>query len=548
MLEYLKFSIGGYCFLYRKVNIEVKDGKVIACSGTQALDEEPSITTRFTKKKSDKFLDRLDKQKINGWKAHYEPELCSIMDGTHWDLEYKVMSKRCRHISGDNAYPENWNAFIRLLDEYLPDACLIDGDQIDYFNVKFHYEGVIETPYARKISHKFEMNEELEVNSYEQTVSYMKESDADKKSKQECYFPSYDEEIFAMLNKYVEMLDAIQDIELNNDVPFICIEYKKHSSDKRTATIPYCRWTIPATWDDFLQEIKRALKNEIIPGELFNQNWYAYGKKIDEAIYLSVEFQVGARTYYYKTEDDTLKPGDMVWVPVGNDEEKKKAKIKKVEYYLRDNTPFPEDKTRAVICRATEEDIIMQDDYKTDVSDNDWINDFQIPSTEDNYSDEFYDDNDEYVELSVRKGVDLIIVKDQEENPKEYIFTIETESLEEVECNQKEFEALCDLFSISKDNYIVDLKHFFEYESVYLFINGYQIVRELEGYYYVYGYDAQQKSADALFRYKDAKFERYYPREGLWREAPEERLILKERKARYTHLKETEAMALMLLV
>ena len=53
-------------FLYRKVNIEVKDGKVIAYGGTQAWDEEPSITTRLIKKKSDEFLVRLDKLRING--------------------------------------------------------------------------------------------------------------------------------------------------------------------------------------------------------------------------------------------------------------------------------------------------------------------------------------------------------------------------------------------------------------------------------------------------------------------------------------------------
>lgn len=68
------------------------------------------------------------------------------------------------------------------------------------------------------------------------------------------------------------------------------------------------------------------------------------------------------------------------------------------------------------------------------------------------------------------------------------------------------------------------------------------------GFYYVYEYDKIEKTADALYRVKNGIFERYFPREGIWREMPEQRMILKDKKARYKQVTEEEAMGLALLV
>lgn len=371
----------------------------------------------------------------------------------------------------------------------------------------------------------------------------MKERNDGTRQYQECHYSDSMDRIFGLVDEYVDMFDAMADAERMESVPFVTIEYKKHAFPARKVEMPYCRWTVTENWNEFVNETADELKNDIIPGEIFSKDWYSFGKKEDEIIYLSVEFQIGGRTYYYKTEDDTIRPGDEVYVPVGNDGERKRVKVKKIDYYLPNNTPFPEDKTRSVICRA---DKLETEEYQTDPNDSDWLDNLSTMYAGDD--EELMDDNREVISICPRKGVNLIQVKNQSGEIVEYIFTVMTEWLEDIECDQREFDSLCSLFAVSKDDYAAGWEHFFEWESVYLFIKGYELVRESNGYYYAYGYVAEEKSADAVYRYKDCKFERYYPIEGIWREAPEERIILKERKARYTHMKEEEAMGLSIVI
>lgn len=543
MLEYLEFMIWGFGDLGVKISIHVENEKLVCNGGSPFWDHEQFETVRLSKKKSVDFFERIKELHINRWKASYSPIGYIVMDGTQWELEYKEMGKRCRHITGDNAYPDNWNAFMGLLDDILPSAGLIDENQTDSLKIDYLYEYEIDNPFEKKKKCKCSNRESFAVDALKQNVSYLKECNDGTRQYQECHYSNSADRIFGIVDEYVDMFDAMADAERMESIPLVTIEYKKHAFPSRKVVIPYCRWTVTENWNDFVNEAADELKNVITPGEIFSKDWYTFGKRENELIYLSVEFQAGGRTYYYKTEDDTIRPGDEVFVPVGNDGERKKVRVKKIEYYLPNNAPFPEDKTRAVISRADKSET---EEYQTDPNDSDWLNDLSTVSAEDD--EELIDDNREVISICQRKGVNLIQVKNQVGEIVEYIFTIMTEWLEDIDCDQREFDSLCSLFSVSKDDYIAGWEHFFEWESVYLFIKGYELVRETNGYYYAYGYVAEEKSADAVYRYKDCKFERYYPKEGIWREAPEERIILKERKARYTHLKEEEAMSLSLLV
>ena len=80
-----------------------------------------------------------------------------------------------------------------------------------------------------------------------------------------------------------------------------------------------------------------------------------------------------------------------------------------------------------------------------------------------------------------------------------------------------------------------------------MFLNAYKIVTADE-FYYAYGYNAEEKTADALYRFYDGNFERYFPLESVWRKMPEQRMILKEKNARYQRVSKTEGLSLALLV
>ena len=272
MLEYLEFGIGGFGDLGVKLSINIKNDKVICNGGSPFWDDEQFETVHLTKKQSVVFLEKLDALHINRWKASYFPIGYIVMDGTQWELEYKEQEKRCRHITGDNAYPDNWNAFIGLLDEILPSAGLIDENQIDYLKMDYSYSYEIENPIEPKKNYKYKVNETFTVNAITQDICYVRQNSHGTRQLQECHYPEFDASIFALIDDYADMFDTITDKELIEAVPSITLEYKKHGFPERKVKIPYCRWTVTDNWDDFVKDVLKELKSVIIPGD----HWRGY--------------------------------------------------------------------------------------------------------------------------------------------------------------------------------------------------------------------------------------------------------------------------------
>ncbi|MBR5468347.1 MAG: hypothetical protein IKU80_03840 [Firmicutes bacterium] len=72
-----------------------------------------------------------------------------------------------------------------------------------------------------------------------------------------------------------------------------------------------------------------------------------------EYIYCSVSFgHGGSKTYYYRTEDETLKCGDEVIVFVGNEGLKNVGRIVKIERFSAENVPYPVNKTKIILGKC----------------------------------------------------------------------------------------------------------------------------------------------------------------------------------------------------
>ncbi|MDO4630054.1 MAG: hypothetical protein Q4C70_12810 [Planctomycetia bacterium] len=85
-------------------------------------------------------------------------------------------------------------------------------------------------------------------------------------------------------------------------------------------------------------------------GNLLNPRFYDYGKcRPGEYIYCGVEFYENGHLYSYRTENITLKVGEWVEVPVGNDGTTSVAKIRKIGYYTAENAPYPVEKTKCIL-------------------------------------------------------------------------------------------------------------------------------------------------------------------------------------------------------
>ena len=160
--------------------------------------------------------------------------------------------------------------------------------------------------------------------------------------------------------------------------------------------------------------------------------------------------------------------------------------------------------------------------------------------------DEFYEcgEDGQTYNICQRKGIHLQVTKDRE-----YCFLLgDKYEGEYFAFNKEQFGWLCRLLDVDESNIETSWHDYFEYNNLTAFLNAHKFIASGDCVYYTYGYQSDMKSADALYRFKEGRFERYFPREGIWMELPEQRMILKDSKPRYEIVSKETAMSLALLV
>ena len=92
-------------------------------------------------------------------------------------------------------------------------------------------------------------------------------------------------------------------------------------------------------------------------GEILDPSVYGKVKRrTTDYIYCSVAFEEGQKSYYYLTEDDSIKIGDFVLVPAGKDNRAVVVEVVNIEYFSEDNVPLPIEKTKRIIRKCMDED------------------------------------------------------------------------------------------------------------------------------------------------------------------------------------------------
>lgn len=92
-------------------------------------------------------------------------------------------------------------------------------------------------------------------------------------------------------------------------------------------------------------------------GEILDPSVYSKVKRrTTDYIYCSVVFEEGQKSYYYLTEDDSIKIGDFVLVPAGKDNHEAVVQVVDIEYFSAEDVPLPAEKTKHIIRKCTDED------------------------------------------------------------------------------------------------------------------------------------------------------------------------------------------------
>lgn len=130
----------------------------------------------------------------------------------------------------------------------------------------------------------------------------------------------------------------------------ITVDYQNGPS--RIYTGSYDKLGLPEDFPDFAQRILGLIRFHGI-GEALAPA--VYGRRLrcqSDLIYCSVEFEDGYKTYYYISDDDSIRPGDRVRVPAGKDNHEAVVTVVKVEYFPADEAPLPPEKTKHILGKC----------------------------------------------------------------------------------------------------------------------------------------------------------------------------------------------------
>lgn len=110
-------------------------------------------------------------------------------------------------------------------------------------------------------------------------------------------------------------------------------------------------------WLSVIETI-RIFFNDFINSYAINTGIFMNAMNTGEVKYCGVEFSSGGHLYHYRTDNLDIAVGDRVIVPVGADNDERIAYIKTVEFCRWDNTPYPLEKTKAIIAKVSKNDSI----------------------------------------------------------------------------------------------------------------------------------------------------------------------------------------------
>lgn len=341
MLESLHFSYGGFDAGCTDIDITVKKGMVTA-KVASIVNPDKIAPIHLSKKASQKWLAALDELKVTRWRAYYAPVGAMVLDGIQWSLDVKYEGKRCRHIHGDNAFPNDWYYFLDLMERFYSFS---EAGQIDKaeFDIEIHHDipdGGFGFPFTQR--------DRLTVDRKKRIIEHKRE-DGNTTVTNSIVGDEADEILWRIETLMPKMNASI--IPENKSTPMLNLTVTYHTGETVKMRTSFDRLGLPYEWSEFASSVLRCFSRYGYCGLLLSESIYMSGRKDGEYIYLSVSFQnsESGKLYYYLTDDDNIAVDDQVVVPVGNEGKQRICNVEKVEYYTADEVPMPIDKVKHII-------------------------------------------------------------------------------------------------------------------------------------------------------------------------------------------------------
>ena len=348
MLEYLKFNIGSYFGGNVDVSVTIKDN-IVTANVESILHPDYPREHSLSKKESNEWLSKLDTLKIGSWHSRYENDM-EITDGEGWSIDYKQVGKRCRHISGYMAYPSCWAEFLDVMALVSPVHTLNRFDRVElyYHNIdEIDISESVNLPFKQV---KLETTDSIVIDRETQKITLYDTLGTGCKITREYYV---DDGVPQLLDECEEWFGELENVNTSSDeLPQYELKITNHRGEVVCANGGFNRRELPDCYGEFAERISEFISFYGMYGSLLNPNNYNKGRKGEEYIFCSVAFSTGGKTYYYRTEDESISIGDRVIVPVGADDSEKTVIVENIEYFTEDDLPMSLHKVKSILCKA----------------------------------------------------------------------------------------------------------------------------------------------------------------------------------------------------
>lgn len=350
MLEYLKLNIGSYFGGNVDVTVTIKDN-IVTANVESILHPDYPREHSLSKKASNEWLSKLDTLKIGSWRSRYEDDI-DITDGEGWSIDYKQVGKRCRHISGYMAYPSCWAEFLDVMALVSPVHTLNRFDRVELY-----YHNIDEIDISESVNLPFnqvklETTDSIVIDRKSQKITLYDTLGTGCKITREYYV---EDGVPELLDECEEWFGELENVNTSSDeLPQYELKIINHRGEVVCANGGFNRRELPDCYGEFAERIAEFISFYGMYGSLLNPNNYNKGRKGEEYIFCSVSFSKGGKTYYYRTEDESISIGDRVIVPVGADDAEKTVTVENIEYFTEDDLPMPLNRVKMIMGKKSD--------------------------------------------------------------------------------------------------------------------------------------------------------------------------------------------------
>ena len=230
----------------------------------------------------------------------------------------------------------------------ISDLLLFDGnmDRLDFIDIEYSRKHIESGNYCKK--------ERLQIDQAAKRIIY---TALDEEGRRYQQILEDDKQIFILLNElgdecFTERQAAVTIVP--DDKQTVALTYRIETRTKQGKTYmcedSFDLYHVPEDWGKFVELFKKYFGNYLRRGEMFAEKYYNREVRlVSDLCFVIVQFSDYGRDYAYLCEDDTVKAGDWVLVPVGEFDTTEKVQVQRVEFHQPDKAPYPLYKIEKVI-------------------------------------------------------------------------------------------------------------------------------------------------------------------------------------------------------